>query len=121
VTFPYTAYRCGYPIRQISPSKPAGLFHADVGGAAPAPRNLHLTIEATPRRRRRAMEHRRRHASDRGPLGDAPGKLDKIARGFSFSYGVANRRGHEVHLCGLEPGARTTTTPGGKARTPSTR
>ncbi|CAN5925447.1 hypothetical protein BH11MYX4_BH11MYX4_03460 [soil metagenome] len=105
VSFPYTAYRCGYLIRQIGPSKPSAVFHGNVSGAAPAPRNLHLTVagnaassvvvqwstdDAT-----QATEVR---------FGDAPGQLDKIAHGFSFAYGVANRRGHEVHLCGLEPG-----------------
>lgn len=103
VTFPYTAYRCGYPVRQVSPAKPTAVFHDDTGNADP--KNLHLTIagnadtsvvvqwstdDAT-----KATEVR---------FGDSPTKLDKIARGFSFTYGIADRRQHEVHLCGLEPG-----------------
>ena len=105
VGFPYTAYRCGYPVRQLSPSTPAAVFHEDVTGAAQAPRNLHLTIagnasssvviqwstdDAT-----RATEVR---------FGDAPNSLDKIAHGYSFTYGVSGRRQHELHLCGLKPG-----------------
>jgi acid phosphatase type 7 len=105
VAFPYTAYRCGYPIRQISPSKPAAVFHDDVAGTAPTPKNLHLTIagNASSSVVVQWSSDDATHATE-VRFGDAPGKLDKIAHGFSFSYGVANRRGHEVHLCGLEAG-----------------
>lgn len=105
VAFPYTAYRCGYPIRQVSPSKPAATFHEDASGAAAMPRNLHLTIAGNASSSvvvqwstdaaTKATEVR---------FGDSPAKLDKVARGFSFEYGAAGRRQHEVHLCGLEPG-----------------
>jgi len=107
VAFPYTAYRCGYPIRQVSPSKPSADFHEEVSGAAPAPKNLHLTIAGNASSSvvvqwstdgaTRATEVR---------FGDSPTKLDKIAQGFSFDYGATDRRQHEVHLCGL-PAGRT--------------
>lgn len=120
VAFPYTAYRCGYPIRQISPSKPAGVFHADVAGTAPAPKNLHLTIAGNASSSV-VVQWSTDDATQATELrfGDAPGKLDKIAHGFSFSYGVANRREHEVHLCGLEAGRTFYYDAGGsKARSP---
>lgn len=118
VAFPYKAYRCGYAVRQVSPSKPSAAFHEDAGTAAP--RNLHLTIagnaessvvvqwssdDAT-----KATEVR---------FGDSPTKLDRIAHGYSFTYGVAGRRQHELHLCGLEPGRTYYYDAGGsKARSP---
>jgi acid phosphatase type 7 len=104
VTFPYTAYRCGYAIRQVSPAQPSATFHEDTSGTTTTVKNLHLTIagnasssvviqwstdDAT-----KATEVR---------FGDSPTKLDKIAHGLSFTYGIANRRQHEVHLCGLAP------------------
>ena len=105
VAFPYTAYRCNYPIRQVSPSQPAAMFHAAASGAAATPRNLHLTIAGDA-----ASSVVVQWSTDAATqatevrFGDTPGKLDKIAHGYSFAYGVANRRGHEVHLCGLEAG-----------------
>jgi hypothetical protein len=104
VTFPYKAYRCGYSIRQVSPSNPAAIFHDDVAGAAPAPINLHLTIEGTASSSvvvQWATDDAT-HATE-VRFGDAPDKLANVAHGFSFAYGVANRREHEVHLCGLAP------------------
>lgn len=105
VAFPYTAYRCGYPIRQLAPSKPSAIFHEDVSGATPAPKNLHLTIagNASSSVVMQWKTDDATHATE-VRFGDAPDKLDKVAKGFSFDYGVAGRRQHEVHLCGLEPG-----------------
>jgi hypothetical protein len=104
VTFPYTAYRCGYPIRQVSPSKPAAIFHEDVSGAAPAPKNLHLTIagNASSSVVVQWSTEDATHATE-VRFGDSPDALDKTAHGFSFLYGVADHREHEVHLCGLLP------------------
>jgi hypothetical protein len=105
VAFPYTAYRCGYPIRQLSPSKPAAVFHEDTSGAAATPKNLHLTIagNASSSVVMQWSTDDATHATE-VRFGDSPAKLDKIAHGFSFTYGVAGRRLHEVHLCGLEAG-----------------
>lgn len=105
VSFPYTAYRCGYPIRQLSPAQPTAVFHDAALGAAPAPRNLHLTIAGSAASSVVVQwsTDDATHATEIR-FGDAPGKLDKVAHGFSFAYGIANRRQHEVHLCGLEPG-----------------
>jgi hypothetical protein len=105
VAFPYTAYRCGYPIRQLSPSKPAAVFHEDTSGAAATPKNLHLTIagNASSSVVVQWSTDDATHATE-VRFGDSPAKLDKIAHGFSFTYGIAGRRQHEVHLCGLETG-----------------
>ena len=105
VSFPYTAYRCGYPIRQLSPSQPTAIFHDAAAGTAPAPKNLHLTIagNASSSVVVQWSTDDATHATE-VRFGDTPDKLDKIAHGFSFSYGIANRRQHEVHLCGLEAG-----------------
>lgn len=103
VTFPYTAYKCGYAIRQVSPSKPTAMFHDAAAGAAPAPKNLHLTIAgnaATSVVIQWATDPTTAQTEVR--FGDAPDKLDKIAHGFSFPSGT--RREHETHLCGLQPG-----------------
>ena len=107
VAFPYTAYRCGYPIRQVSPSKPAADFHEDASGAAPSPKNLHLTIagNASSSVVVQWSTDGATHATE-VRFGDSPTKLDKIAHGFSFDYGATDRRQHEVHLCGL-PAGRT--------------
>ena len=105
VAFPYTAYRCGYAIRQVSPSKPAADFHEDTSGTAPTPKNLHLTIAGNA-----SSSVVIQWSTDAATLatevrfGDSPAKLDKIARGFAFDYGATNRRQHEVHLCGLQAG-----------------
>ena len=105
VAFPYTAYRCGYPIRQVSPSKPAAKFHEDASGAAPTPKNLHLTIAGNA-----SSSVVVQWATDGATnatevrFGDSPTQLDKIAHGFSFDYGATDRRQHEVHLCGLQAG-----------------
>lgn len=103
VTFPYTAYRCGYPVRQVSPAKPTAVFHDDTGSANQ--KNLHLTI-ASNADTSVVVQWSTDDATKATELrfGDSPTKLDKIARGFSFTYGIADRRQHEVHLCGLEPG-----------------
>jgi endonuclease YncB( thermonuclease family) len=105
VALPYTAYRCGYAIRQLTPSKPSAIFHEDVAGNTPAPKNLHLTIagNASSSVVMQWSTDSATHASE-VRFGDAPDKLDKVAKGYSFEYGVAGRRQHEVHLCGLEAG-----------------
>ncbi|MDB5214056.1 MAG: metallophosphoesterase [Myxococcaceae bacterium] len=105
VAFPYTAYRCGYATRQVSPSKPSAIFHEDVSGSAPAAKNLHLTIagNASSSVVVQWSTDDATHATE-VRFGDTPSKLDKIAHGYSFDYGVAGRRQHEVHLCGLEAG-----------------
>lgn len=105
VAFPYTAYRCGYPVRQLSPSKPGAIFHDEAAGAAATPKNLHLTVAgnaATSVVMQWGTDSATRATEVR--FGDAPDKLDKSAKGYSFEYGVAGRRQHEVHLCGLEAG-----------------
>jgi acid phosphatase type 7 len=105
VAFPYKAYRCGYSIRQVSPAKPTAMFHEDKSGAAPAPKNLHLTIAGTASSSvvvQWATDDAT-HATE-VRFGEAPDKLVNVAHGFSFTYGVTNRRQHEVHLCGLSPG-----------------
>lgn len=105
VAFPYTAYRCGYATRQLAPSKPAAVFHEETFGASATPKNLHLTIAGNA-----ATSVVVQWSTDDATLatevrfGDSPTKLDKVAHGFSFTYGVAGRREHEVHLCGLTPG-----------------
>jgi hypothetical protein len=107
VAFPYTAYRCGYAIRQVSPSKPAADFHEDTSGAAPTPKNLHLTIAGNASSSvviQWATDGATKATEVR--FGDSPTKLDKIAHGFAFDYGATDRRQHEVHLCGL-PAGRT--------------
>jgi acid phosphatase type 7 len=103
VALPYTAYRCGYAIRQLSPSKPNAMFHADVGSAPP--RNLHLTVAGNADTSV-VMQWSTDDATQASEVrfGDSPTNLDRVARGYSFSYGVSNRRQHAVHLCGLEPG-----------------
>jgi hypothetical protein len=120
VAFPYTAYRCGYAVRQVSPSKPKADFHDDVAGSAPTPRNLHLTIAGNA-----SSSVVMQWSTDATTLasevrfGDSPERLEKIARGYSFTYGVAGRRQHEVHLCGLEAGRTYYYDAGGaKARSP---
>ncbi|HEY8074922.1 MAG TPA: metallophosphoesterase family protein [Labilithrix sp.] len=102
VAFPYTPYRCGYSIRQVSPSKPAAIFHQ--AGAATAVKNLHLTIEgnASSSVVVQWSTDDATHATELR-FGDSATSLDKTAHGFSFGYGVTNRREHEIHLCGLAP------------------
>ncbi len=104
VAFPYTPYRCGYAIRQVSPSKPAAIFHDPASGAAPAVRNLHLTIEgnASSSVVVQWSTDDATHATEL-KFGDSATSLDKTAHGFSFGYGITDRREHEVHLCGLAP------------------
>jgi hypothetical protein len=104
VSFPYTSYRCGYPIRQVSPSKPAAIFHEDVNGSAATPKNLHLTIagNASSSVVVQWSTDDKTHATE-VRFGDSATTLDKTAHGFSFGYGVSGRREHEVHLCGLQP------------------
>lgn len=105
VAFPYAAYRCGYPIRQVSPSKPAAIFHEDASGPAPNPRNLHLTIAGNASSSvvvQWSTDDATHTAEVR--FGESPTQLDRVAHGFSFSYGITDRRQHEVHLCGLQPG-----------------
>lgn len=103
VSFPYTPYRCGYPIRQVAPSKPAATFHEDVGTAPP--KNLHLTVPGNAASSI-AIQWSTDDATKASEVrfGESADKLDKVAHGFSFTYGVANRRQHEVHLCGIKPG-----------------
>ncbi len=105
VAFPYTAYRCGYPVRQVSPSKPAAVFHEDASGAAPKPRNLHLTIAGNASSSV-VVQWSTDDATNATEVrfGESPTQLDKVAHGFSFDYGIAGRRQHEVHLCGLQAG-----------------
>ena len=105
VAFPYTAYRCAYPIRQVAPSKPAAVFHgAAKVGTAPAVKNLHLSFAGDA-----SSSIVVQWGTDDQTLGtevrfgDSPTTLDKVAHGFSFTYGVAGRREHELHLCGLLP------------------
>ncbi|HVH44771.1 MAG TPA: metallophosphoesterase family protein [Labilithrix sp.] len=103
VTFPYTAYRCGYAIRQVSPAKPTAIFHEDAAGSDAAPKNLHLTIAgnaATSVVVSWSTDDATKQTEVR--FGDSPDALDKIAHGFSFKAGT--RRQHEAHLCGLPPG-----------------
>jgi hypothetical protein len=103
VTFPYTAYKCGYAIRQVSPAKPDAIFHDAAAGSAATPKNLHLTIAGDA-----ATSVVVQWSTDIGTkqtevrFGDAPDKLEKTAHGFSFVSG--SRRQHELHLCGLKPG-----------------
>lgn len=114
VAFPYKAYRCDHTIRQVSPSKPDAVFHDAAAGAAPSPRNLHLTIAgdaATSVVVQWSTDVATQQTEVR--FGSAPDKLDKIARGFSFVSG--NRRQHELHLCGLRPGSTTYYDAGGGA------
>jgi predicted phosphodiesterase len=106
VAFPYTAYRCTYPIRQVAPSKPAAAFHdATKVGAAPAVKNLHLSFAGDASSSivvQWGTDDQTMGTEVR--FGDSPTTLDKVAHGFSFAYGVAGRREHELHLCGLVPG-----------------
>src|SRR5262249_24329928 len=103
VTFPYTAYNCGYALRQVSPSRPAATFHAMDAGASPTPKNLHLTIAGNA-----ATSIVLSWSTDRATLqtevrfGESPDTRNNVAHGFSFSSG--NRRQHELRLCGLRPG-----------------
>ena len=103
VAFPYTAYRCGYPVRQVSPSKPAAAFHGDM--AVMAPKNLHLTFAGDPSTSV-VIQWSTDDASTATEVrfGESAQTLNKIAHGFSFTYGVPGRRQHELHLCGLEAG-----------------
>jgi hypothetical protein len=102
VAFPYSAYKCGYAIRQVSPSKPAATFHAAAAGSAPAPKNLHLSLPGNA-----ATSVAILWATDAATMqtevrfGDSPDHLDKVAHGFSFAS--SSRRQHELHLCGLTP------------------
>lgn len=106
VTFPYRAYRCAHDVRAVMPDATTAVFHAEQFGAAPRPRNLHLTFAGDP-----AVSVVIQWSTDDATLSsevrfsDRPGVLDRVARGFSFTYpGAPGRRQHEVHLCGLEPG-----------------
>jgi hypothetical protein len=90
----------------VSPSKPAATFHDPAKvGAAPAVKNLHLSFAGDP-----SSTVVVQWGTDDLTLGtevrfgDAPTNLDKVAHGFSFTYGIAGRREHELHLCGLLPG-----------------
>ncbi|MFO0653189.1 MAG: fibronectin type III domain-containing protein [Polyangiales bacterium] len=106
VTFPYRAYRCAHAVRAVMPDATAARFHAEQFGDAPRPRNLHLTFAGDP-----ATSVVIQWSTDEATLssevrfGDRPGVLDRVARGYSFTYaGASGRRQHEVHLCGLDPG-----------------
>ncbi|TAK22981.1 MAG: metallophosphoesterase family protein [Myxococcaceae bacterium] len=106
VTFPYRAYQCRYSIRAVSPGVRAAQFHADVAGAAPRPRNLHLTFAGDPSSSVVIQwSTDAATAATEVRFGERAGALDRVARGFSFTYaGGAGRRQHEVHLCGLAAG-----------------
>ena len=106
VTFPYRAYQCGYVVRRVSPGVSSAQFHAATSGAAPRPRNLHLTFAGDP-----STSVVLSWSTDDATLatevrfGDGPTALSRTAHGFSFTYaGATGRRQHEVHLCGLLPG-----------------
>jgi hypothetical protein len=114
VTFPYKAYRCDHTIRQVSPAKPTAEFHDPAASSTPTVRNLHLTIAgaaATSVVIQWSTDLATKQTEVR--FGEAPDKLEKVARGFSFVSG--NRRQHEVHLCGLKPGSTTYYDAGGIA------
>lgn len=104
VTFPYTAYKCGYSIKQVSPAKPSAIFHDAAAGAAPTPKNLHLTIAGNASSSV-VISWRTDDATKQTEVrfGSSPDKLDKVAHGFSFSS--SNGRQHELHLCGLKAGS----------------
>lgn len=103
VTFPYTAYRCGYATRQVSPSRPTATFHDEAAqGSAATPKNLHLTIAGNAASSMVMLwqtDAQTKQTEVR--FGEAPDQLDKIAHGYSFSSG--GKREHELHLCGLKP------------------
>jgi Purple acid Phosphatase, N-terminal domain/Calcineurin-like phosphoesterase/Iron/zinc purple acid phosphatase-like protein C len=106
VVFPYRAYRCGHVVRAVAPDITVARFHASVVGASPRPRNLHLTFAGDP-----SASVVIQWSTDADTLatevrfGDRMGALDRVARGFSFTYaGGEGRRQHEVHLCGLDAG-----------------
>jgi hypothetical protein len=104
VSFPYTPYKCGYAIRQVSPAAPSAVFHDDTKiGAAPAPTNLHLTI-AGDASSSVVIQWKTDDTTlgSEARFGDAPAALSETAHGFSFSY-ASGVREHEVHLCGLLP------------------
>ena len=104
VSFPYRAYRCEYAVRAASLTTESADFHEERYGASPRPRNLHLTFAGDPSRSVVIQ-----WSTDADTLASevrfGDGALDRVARGFSFTYaGAEGRRQHEVHLCGLEPG-----------------
>lgn len=104
VTFPYTAYRCGYPVRQVSPSRPAAVFHDEAAiGNTPLPKNLHLTIAGNASSSV-VFEWQTDDATKQTEVrfGEAADKLDRVAHGYSFASG--SKRQHELHLCGLKAG-----------------
>jgi hypothetical protein len=106
VWFPYRPYRCPYQVRRVSPAVTRAQFHDDRAGAAPRPRNLHLTFAGDP-----STSVVVQWSTDSDTLstevrfGERESALDHTAKGFSFWYpGAPWRRQHEVHICGLEPG-----------------
>jgi hypothetical protein len=115
VVFPYRPYRCGYELRQVSPAKPQANFHDAPAGTSPSPLDLHVTIAGNAASSvvvSWATDAMTRQTEVR--FGDSPAQLDKIAHGFSFAT-AADRRQHEVHLCGLRPGATLYYDAGGAA------
>lgn len=117
VGFPFRPEGCGYVIRRVSPGVTTADGHQSVAGAEPRPRNLHLTFEGEAESSVVVQ-----WSTDADTLasevrfGTHAERLDRVARGFSFTYaGAPGRREHEVHLCGLSAGSTYYYDAGGEA------
>ena len=101
---------CDHPIPGPMPLRSVLREHAAALGASPAPRHLRLTFVGDPTHTVTVQ-----WATDDATLATevryrAEGEaVDRVARGYSFSYpGASGRRQHRVHLCDLPPGRRHT-------------
>ena len=98
--------RCDYDVRPPHAGRLQIQSHAEVYGADPAVRNLHLTFVGDPRRSMVAQ-----WTTDVASLASVvrvtgPEGVLRV-EGYSFPLpGDEGRRQHEVHLCGLTPGTR---------------
>lgn len=109
VVFPHRPERCDY---EIAPPHAGHLRvspHAEGRSDSPAVKNLHLTFVGDPRTSIVVQ-----WSTDAATLASAVTVRDargsgaaRRVEGYSFPLlGEAGRRQHEVHVCGLEPGAR---------------
>jgi hypothetical protein len=123
ITFPWRGAGCAHEVRALSPDVRGGLgrltavAHASRAGASPTPRNVHLSFVGDPSTSVVvAWSTDAETLASEVRFGDAAGKLDRVAAGYSFTYaGAPGRRQHEVHLCGLAPGHAYVYQPSGDA------
>jgi hypothetical protein len=108
LAFPLQPHGCPYALPAVMPGHPRLVPHTDISGPDAAPRNMHITFVGDPSTTAVIQWSTGiRTLTSQVRFGPAGAPMDQIADGYSFTYGGAGqRREHEVHVCGLEPGRR---------------